>query len=134
MNTLHIHKVLTNHVKYFQGVYTLDRLLCTLIKPSIIVIKLDKKYIPGSHWVAVCFPTPGTLIILIRTGYHHSNLKSWHTCNATQFLGYLTSTYYRVNVDFLRTLLLIVRPPQSQGTTHEVIRQHVCICSLHLQR
>jgi len=50
MNTLQIHKVLTKHVKYFQGVFPLDLLPSTLIKPSIIVIK---HYMPGSHLVAV---------------------------------------------------------------------------------
>jgi len=55
MNTLQIHKVLTKHVKYFQGVYPFDLLASTCINPSIIVINLDKHNMPGSHWVAVCF-------------------------------------------------------------------------------
>ena len=55
MNTLQISKVLTKHVKYFQGVYPKDLLPSTLIKPPIIVINLDKYYMPGSHWVGVCF-------------------------------------------------------------------------------
>jgi len=59
MNSIHIHKVLTKPVKYFQGVYPIDILPSTLIKPSIIVINLDKDYMPGSHWVAVCFPDSG---------------------------------------------------------------------------
>jgi hypothetical protein len=59
MNTLQIHKVLTKHVTYFQGVYPIDLLPSTLIKPSIIVINLDKHYMPGSHWVAVCFSDSG---------------------------------------------------------------------------
>jgi len=59
MNALQIHKVLTKHVKYFQGVYPLDLLTSTLIKLSIIVINLDKHYMPGSHWVAVCFSDSG---------------------------------------------------------------------------
>ena len=54
MNTIQIDKVLTKYVKYFQGVYPIDLLTSTLIKPSIIVISLDKHYMPGSHWVAVC--------------------------------------------------------------------------------
>ena len=59
MNTLRIHKVLTKHVKFFQGVYQLDLLPSTLIKPSIIIVNLDKYYMPGSHWVAVCFSESG---------------------------------------------------------------------------
>lgn len=59
MNSIQIHKVLTKHVKYFQGVYPIDLLPSTLIKPSIIVINLDKHYMPGSHWVAVCFSDSG---------------------------------------------------------------------------
>ena len=59
MNTLQIHKVLTKHVKYFQGVYPIDLLPSALIKPSIIVINLYKHYMPGSHWVAVCFSDSG---------------------------------------------------------------------------
>ena len=55
MNTIQIHKVLTKHVNYFQGLYPLDLLPSTLIKPVIIVINLDKRYMPGSHWLAICF-------------------------------------------------------------------------------
>jgi len=40
-------------------VYPLDILPSTLIKPVIIVINLDKHYMPGSHWVAVCFSDTG---------------------------------------------------------------------------
>jgi hypothetical protein len=59
MNTIQIHKVLPKHVKYFEGVYPIDLLPCTLIKPSIIVINLDKHYMPTSHCVAVCFSDSG---------------------------------------------------------------------------
>jgi len=59
MNTIQIHKVLTKHVNYFQGVYPLDLLPSTLIKPAIIVINLDKHYMLSSHWVAVCFTDSG---------------------------------------------------------------------------
>jgi hypothetical protein len=95
MNTIQIDKVLSKHVKYFQGVYPLYLLPSTLIKPSIIVINLDKNYMPGSHWVTV-FPTLGKPNVLIRTAYHHTNPKSWHTSSATQFLGPSTATDYRV--------------------------------------
>jgi hypothetical protein len=59
MNTIQIDKVLSKHVKYFQGFYPIDLLQSTLIKPSIIVISLDKHCMPGSHWVAVCFSDSG---------------------------------------------------------------------------
>jgi len=91
MNSIQIHEVLTKHVKYFQGVYPIDLSPSTLIKTSIIVINLYKHYMPGSHWIAVCFSD-----ILIRTAYHLSSMKSWHTYSATQFLGHLIATDYRV--------------------------------------
>jgi len=59
MNTIQIDKVLTKPVKYFQEVYPIDILLSTLIKPSIIVINLDKYYMSHSHWVAVCISDSG---------------------------------------------------------------------------
>lgn len=59
MNTIQINRVLSKHVKYFQGVYPIDLLPVTLRKPSIIIINLDKHYMPGSHWVAVCFSDSG---------------------------------------------------------------------------
>ena len=59
MNSIQISKVLTKHLKYFQGVYPIDLLPSTIIKPSIIVINLDKHYMPGSHLVAVCFSDSG---------------------------------------------------------------------------
>jgi len=86
MNTLQVNGVLTKYVKCFQGVYPIDFLTFTLIKPSIIVISLDKHYMPGSHWVAVYFPTMDTPNILIRTVYNHTNLKAWPTYIVTQFL------------------------------------------------
>jgi len=59
MNTIQISKVLTKHVKYSRGVYPIDILPSTLMKPSIIVINLDKYYMSGSHWVAICFSDSG---------------------------------------------------------------------------
>ena len=38
------------------------------------------------------------------------------------------------NIKSLRTLLLPLHTPQSQGTVHDVIREHVFACSLHLRR
>ena len=59
MNTMQISKVLTKHVEYLQAFYPIDLLSSTLIKPSIIVINLDKHYMPGSHLVALCFSDSG---------------------------------------------------------------------------
>jgi len=59
MNSIQIHKVLAKHVKYFQGFYPIDFDLSILTKPKIIVINLDKLYMPGSHWVALPFSVSG---------------------------------------------------------------------------
>ena len=59
MNTIQISKVLTKRVKYFQGVYLIYLLPSTIMKPSIIVINIDKHYTSGSHWVDVCFSESG---------------------------------------------------------------------------
>ena len=59
MNTIQINRVLRKHVKYFQEVYPIHLLPVTLLKPSIVLFNLDKHYIPGSHWVAVCFSDSG---------------------------------------------------------------------------
>ena len=52
---MQISKVLTKDVEYIQGVNPIDLLPSTHIKPSIIVVILDKHYTPGSHLVALCF-------------------------------------------------------------------------------
>jgi len=57
MNTTQTDKVLSKPIKYFEDFYPIDRLPSTLIKPSIIVINLNKHYI--QHWVAVCISDPG---------------------------------------------------------------------------
>jgi len=49
----------------------------------------------GSHWVAVSLIL-GVPNILIRMAYHLSSMKSWHAYSATQFLGRLIATDYRV--------------------------------------
>ena len=133
MNSIKIHKVLTKHVKYFQGVYPIDLLPSTLIKPSIIVINLDKHYMPGSHWVAVCFSDSGYAEYFDSYGlppfkyeimaYLKRHSISW-TFNRHRLQG-LT--------ECLRTLLLSLHQSQSPRTIHDVICQHVCTCSLHLQ-
>jgi len=77
MNTTLNDKVLPKHVRDFQDVYPKDLLTSTLIKPSIIVVNLDKHYMPGSHCVAVCISeTLGTMNILIRMFCQSTSLKS----------------------------------------------------------
>jgi len=78
MNTIHIHKVLSKGVKYFQGVYPLFILLSTHIKPSIIVINLDKHYMPGSHWVAVCFSDSGYAKYFDSYGLDPTTIQTWN--------------------------------------------------------
>jgi hypothetical protein len=96
MNTIQINKVLTKHVKYFQGFYPVDLLQSTLIKPSIIVITLNKHYIPGSHWVAVCFSDFEYAEYFDVYGLPPHKLEIVNASSATQFLGLLTATDYRV--------------------------------------
>ena len=79
------------NMKVFCEVYLINILTSTLIKSSIIAITFDKYYMPGSHFVW-CI---GMLIILIRMVSHPTSSKSWHSCNATQYLGHSTSTEYR---------------------------------------
>ena len=55
MNTTQINRILTKHVKYFQGVYPIDLLLSAITKPAITIVNLDKHYTPRSHWVVLCF-------------------------------------------------------------------------------
>ena len=59
MNTIQISNALTKHVKYFEGIYPINLLPSSLIKPSVILTNLDKHYMPGSHLVAVCFSDSG---------------------------------------------------------------------------
>jgi hypothetical protein len=59
MNTTQMDRVLSKYVKYFQGVYPIDLLPSTINKPAIIIVNLDKNYLPGSHWVALCFSDSG---------------------------------------------------------------------------
>ena len=92
MNTLQIYNVLTKYVKYLEGVYPLDLLPSTLIKSSIIVINLNKHYMPVSNWIAVSISDSVKPNLLIRADYNHSNLKSWYTCSTPQFRGHLTAT------------------------------------------
>jgi len=93
MKTIQINKVLTKHVRYFQVVYPID-LLPSTHKAFIIVIYLNKHYMPCLCLVTVCISDSG-LNIFIRNVCLPASSKSWHSCNATQFLGPLTATEYR---------------------------------------
>ena len=75
MNTTQISKVLTKHVEYFQGVYPIDLLPSTFIKPSIIVINLDKHYMPVSHWVGLCFSDSGYVEYFVSYGLQPYKLE-----------------------------------------------------------
>jgi len=55
MYTIQINRILSKHLNYFQKVYSIDVLLYTLLNPSIIVIKLSKNDISGSHCLDLCF-------------------------------------------------------------------------------
>jgi hypothetical protein len=59
MNTIQIDRVVSRHVKYFQGGYPIDPFPSSLLKSSIIVINLDKHYMSASYWVTVCFSKTG---------------------------------------------------------------------------
>jgi len=95
MNTIHIIKVLTKPVKHFQGFCSIDLLTHTLIKPWIIVNYLDKHYMPGSHWVAVCVSDSGYVEYFDLYGLPPTSSKSWHSCNANLLLGHSIATRYR---------------------------------------
>jgi len=55
MNTDQINTILSTHFKYFQGVYPIDLLLSTFLKPAIIIVNFDKHYMSQTVWVALCF-------------------------------------------------------------------------------
>jgi hypothetical protein len=125
MNTIQIKKVLTKHVKYFQGVYPIDLLPSTLKKPPIFGINLDKHYMPGSYWVAVCFSDSGYAEYFDSYGlppykleimaYLQRHSISW-TFNRHRLQG-LTSNSADITAAFI--------PSTEPGTTHDVISRHV---------
>jgi len=115
MNTIQIHKVLTKHVKYFQSVYPLNLLPPTLIKPAIIVINLDKHYMPGSHWLAVCFSYSGYAECFDSYGLPPFKLE---------ILAYLQR--HSISWTFNRLRL--------QGLTSNVCGHYCCLYALHRDR
>src|SRR5215469_3120914 len=115
MNTTQIRKVLSKHVEYFQGVYPIDILPSTLTKPSIIVINLDKHYMPGSHWVAVCFADSGYAEYFDSYGLPPYKLE---------IMAYLQR--HSISWTFNRHRL--------QGLTTNVCGHYCCIYALHRAR
>ena len=134
MNTVQIHKVLTKHVKYFQGFYPINLLTSTLIKQSIIIINLDKLhalFALGSClffriWVRRIFWFVWATAIQIR---NHSIPTA-----PLNFLDIQRHQITRFNNECLWALVLSLRPPQIQAIINNAIREHVCNCPLHLQR
>ena len=115
MNTIQIHKVLIKHLNYFRGVYPLDLLTSTLIKPAIIIINLDKHYMPGSHWVALCFSD---------SGY------------AEYFDSYGLPPF-KIEIDaYLQHQLIswIFNRHRLHGLTSNVCRYYCCLYALHIAR
>ena len=71
-----------------------------------------------------CYVVPNVAApnILIHTVYHHTNLKSWNTCNGTQFLGHLTVTEYRTLLRIAAVITASFTPSTEQRTLHYFIR------------
>jgi len=112
MNTTQIDKVLSKHVKCFQGVYAIDPLTSTPIKHSIIVVNLDKHYMPGSHWVAVCISD---------SGYD----EYFHSCGLPP--------YKLKIIEFLQShsISWTFNRHRQQGLTSNVCGHYCCIYALH---
>ena len=112
MSTVQINKVLSKHVKYFQEVYPIDLLPPTLIQTSIITINLDKHYMLGSHWVALC---------ISGTGY------------AEYFDSYGLTPYKFEIMAFLQrhSISWTFNHHRLQGQTSNVCGQYCCIYALH---
>ncbi len=55
LTSIEIELMLRGKVKYFGGVYAIDKLPITFTKPKDFIINLDPSYKEGSHWVAVHF-------------------------------------------------------------------------------
>ena len=115
MNTIQIHKVLTKHLNNFQGVYPLDLSPSTLTKPAIIVMNLDKHYMSGSHWVAVCFSDSGYAEYYDSFGLPPFNL---------QMKAYLQRL----------SIYWIFKRHRLQGFTSNVCGNYCCLYALHRTR
>jgi hypothetical protein len=139
MNSIHIDKVLTKHVKYLQGVYPIDLLPSTLIKPSIIVININNCHQETLHarialgsclffrlWICRIFWFVRPTTIQTRNHGIPPAPLNFLNLQPPQTTGF--------NHECLRSLLLHLRTPQSQWTIRDVICEHVLTCTLHLQR
>jgi hypothetical protein len=112
VNSIQIHKVLTKHVKYFQGVYPINLLTSTIIKSPLIVVNLDKHYMPGSHWVGVCFSDSGYAEYFDSFGLPAFKYE---------IMAYIQR--YSISWTFIRHRL--------QGVTSNVCGHYCCLHALH---
>jgi len=112
MNTTQIDKVLSKHIKYIQGLYPIDLLPSSLIKPPIIVFNHDKHYIPGWHCVAVSISDSG---------------------NAEYFESYGLPPYKLEIIAFLQrqSISWTFKLHRLQGLTSNVCGHYFCIYALH---
>jgi hypothetical protein len=115
MNTIQINRVLSKHVKYFQWVYRIDLILATIVKPAILVINLDKHYMPGSHWVTKCLSDDDCACYFDSYGIPPFKLE------ITAFLQRhsISWTFNRHRV---------------QGLTSKVCRHYCCLYALHIAK
>jgi hypothetical protein len=111
MNTSQIDRVLKRHLIYFQGVYPIDLLPSAFSKPAIFVVNL-KHYLPGSHWIALCFSDSGYAEF-----FDSYDLPSIHY-EVIQF-----SERHCTHWDYNRHRI--------QGVTSDVCGHHCCIFSHH---
>ena len=135
ISTTQIDKFLSKHLKYFQGVYTIDLFPSTLTKPSIIFINLYKHYMRGSNRVAVCisesgyaeyfdsYALPPYKLEIIAFLQCHS--KSWKfNRHKMQGLSSKVCGHY--------CYIYVLHRAKRQSMT--CIVEFVCTCLLHLQR
>ena len=76
--------------------YDISDLPVTILDSSIIVINLDKHYMPGSYCVAICFSDSGFAEYFDSYGQPPYMLEMTTYFNVTQFLGHFNFTYYGV--------------------------------------
>jgi hypothetical protein len=109
--SIQINRVLTKHVKYFQGVYPIDLLASLIVKPAIIVT-LDKHYMPCSHWVAICLSHYGCADYFDLYGFPPFKLE-------------ITTFLERHSISWTSNLHKL------QGLTSNICGHYCCIYALH---
>jgi len=132
MNAIHINKVLTKHVKYFQGVYPNDLLPSTLIKSSIC--HQPRQALHVRFALGICISDCGYVECFDSYGlppYKFEIMASLerHSISWTFKPHTLQGLTWNVCGHYCYIYAL-----QSQGTIYDVIREPVCNCSLHLKR